>query len=401
MFKSIRNIIISIILMISLIVIIYVVPTLMHRKHHNGENVINYNSFEESTEIVLNSNLFKTTFYTCACVEIFNLIILSIFSIQNKVEKEYVRDTKLVIEPVLAEAIIDRKIGAKELVMTCISNMICKGNLKCINNDWIEAIHKNNLSDYEYRVMKMIFNNTDTIKFEDIKNIFKKDNMRTEELNDDLKYIKKAVFDTLINEKIYNIKCEKILNLMKIISKLLYVEIICLVFLILFQTTSTSDFIIINMALLFCMYIIKPIREIKALSDEPNLFNTMINIFGVTFIVPFIYAFALHMRDINFIIIFVFITILLLLNTIIFKKSNTHVFTKKGKEAYKKAYGLKSYIDDYSLMKERELESTILWDDYLTYAIAFGISNKVTNRFGEELMNANILLKKLDKFLKF
>ena len=93
--------------------------------------------------------------------------------------------------------------------------------------------------------------------------------------------------------------------------------------------------------------------------------------------------------------------IALIINIVLFKKAHTHLLTKEGREEYKKAYGLKSYIEDYSLMKDRELESTILWDDYLTYAIAFGISNKVTDRFGEEFMKANITLQNIDKFLRF
>lgn len=93
--------------------------------------------------------------------------------------------------------------------------------------------------------------------------------------------------------------------------------------------------------------------------------------------------------------------IALIINIVLFKKAHTHLLTKEGKEEYKKAYGLKSYIEDYSLMKERELDSNILWDDYLTYAIAFGISNKVTDRFGEGYMKANVTLQNIDKFLRF
>ena len=68
---------------------------------------------------------------------------------------------------------------------------------------------------------------------------------------------------------------------------------------------------------------------------------------------------------------------------------------------YKKALGLKAYIDDYSLMKERSLDSSIIWDDYLTYAIAFGISNKVTDLLGENIMKTNMLLQNIEKTLRF
>ena len=97
----------------------------------------------------------------------------------------------------------------------------------------------------------------------------------------------------------------------------------------------------------------------------------------------------------------IFYIVLLVINILLMKKANNHLLTPEGRKEYQKAYGLKSYIEDFSLMKERELDSTILWDDYLTYAIAFGISNKVTDRFDEEFMNINIILQKIDKFLRF
>lgn len=66
------------------------------------------------------------------------LVIVILLRRKNKVQKEYVRDTSMVIDPILAEAIIDRKIGAKELVMSCVANLVNKGNIECIENDTIK-----------------------------------------------------------------------------------------------------------------------------------------------------------------------------------------------------------------------------------------------------------------------
>lgn len=69
-------------------------------------------------------------------IEVICLLIVVVVNVKNRVPKTYVRDTKSVIEPILSEAIIDRKVGAKELIMTCISNLINKGNIECINILW-------------------------------------------------------------------------------------------------------------------------------------------------------------------------------------------------------------------------------------------------------------------------
>jgi uncharacterized membrane protein len=39
--------------------------------------------------------------------------------------------------------------------------------------------------------------------------------------------------------------------------------------------------------------------------------------------------------------------------------------------------GLKRYMEDFSLIKEKEVPELILWEKYLVYATAFGISEKV------------------------
>lgn len=78
-------------------------------------------------------------------------------------------------------------------------------------------------------------------------------------------------------------------------------------------------------------------------------------------------------------IIPIFIAILLFVCGIlcgkIAKKSRN--LTQKGaneKEAWK---GLKRYMEDFSLLNEREVPDLILWEKYLVYATAFGIADKV------------------------
>ena len=39
-------------------------------------------------------------------------------------------------------------------------------------------------------------------------------------------------------------------------------------------------------------------------------------------------------------------------------------------------------------------------DEYLAYSVAFSIPNKITSRFNEVLMNSNIILQRIDKFIR-
>lgn len=48
--------------------------------------------------------------------------------------------------------------------------------------------------------------------------------------------------------------------------------------------------------------------------------------------------------------------------------------TLKGKELLNKAYALKNYLKDYSLMKERTEEELVLWEYYLIYAVALDVN---------------------------
>lgn len=42
--------------------------------------------------------------------------------------------------------------------------------------------------------------------------------------------------------------------------------------------------------------------------------------------------------------------------------------------------GLKKYMDDFSLLNEKEVPDLVLWEKYLVYATTFGIAEKVLNQ---------------------
>ena len=53
------------------------------------------------------------------------------------------------------------------------------------------------------------------------------------------------------------------------------------------------------------------------------------------------------------------------------------ILTDTGKEEAKMWKGLKRYMEEYSLLNEKQAPDIVLWEKYLVYATAFGISEKV------------------------
>ena len=52
------------------------------------------------------------------------------------------------------------------------------------------------------------------------------------------------------------------------------------------------------------------------------------------------------------------------------------MYTKKGAKEYSKWKSFERFIEQYSLIKEREYESVVIWGKYLSYSIALGINKK-------------------------
>ncbi|MBP3595986.1 MAG: DUF2207 domain-containing protein [Clostridia bacterium] len=53
------------------------------------------------------------------------------------------------------------------------------------------------------------------------------------------------------------------------------------------------------------------------------------------------------------------------------------ILSEKGKEEELQWKGLKNYMNEFSLLKDKQVPDLVLWEKYLVYATAFGISKKV------------------------
>lgn len=63
------------------------------------------------------------------------------------------------------------------------------------------------------------------------------------------------------------------------------------------------------------------------------------------------------------------------------KFKNRISFTDKGIDLYENFIKFKNYLEDYSLIAERNLDEVKLWDDFMIYAAIYGISKKVYSNF--------------------
>ncbi len=65
-------------------------------------------------------------------------------------------------------------------------------------------------------------------------------------------------------------------------------------------------------------------------------------------------------------------------NAIYCKKitKNINLLTQKGIDQKEMWKGLKKYMEDFSLLNEKEVPSLVVWEQYLVYATAFGIADK-------------------------
>ncbi len=64
-------------------------------------------------------------------------------------------------------------------------------------------------------------------------------------------------------------------------------------------------------------------------------------------------------------------------------KKRINVLTQKGINEKEKWKGLKKYMEDFSLLNEKEIPAIEVWEEYLVYATAFGIAQKVLKQLKE------------------
>lgn len=62
---------------------------------------------------------------------------------------------------------------------------------------------------------------------------------------------------------------------------------------------------------------------------------------------------------------------------------NAKELTKKGQQELNEIYGLKHFLLDFSLIQERGVKETVVWQDYMVYALMLGIADKLEPQIRE------------------
>ena len=114
--------------------------------------------------------------------------------------------------------------------------------------------------------------------------------------------------------------------------------------------------------------------------DKSALYGVFTVIYVIlAFLVIGVMAYFDEMHAENFIIYAVGLMITLIINAIILgiMSWKVNIFSQKGIDEKEKWKAFKKYMEEFSLLKEKEVPSLVLWEKYLVFATAFGISEKV------------------------
>lgn len=362
--------------------------------------------FEEPIIYSLNEFFTYDIFSTIIMIILLILSISKIIKVKiikrhnkvNNIEKNYHRELSDLISPELSSTVIDNKFEIKTFVMSILLNLKINKKIN-VSNDEIKIIDINELSNIEILVLELIFNkdksllkNELVITFKEIKlNFSSKTNLDI--IKNKIKQIYELQLETLyqcdiydrnLGIKIKNTKKFAIINMIFLILEFIFIsdldwlKIILVVHLIL-ALLSNCSFIKIDSIQNYFISVFKEIR-------------VKVGIIIMTFI-----SLILIFIDPN--ILAVLILIVLILNICIFSFRDDEILTKNGVEEYKKLLGLKNFILDFSLLKEREIKDVILWEDYLVYATAFGISDKITKNIPQEILNINIVIHDVENLI--
>ncbi len=86
------------------------------------------------------------------------------------------------------------------------------------------------------------------------------------------------------------------------------------------------------------------------------------------------------------VLISIFVCLYRVLEQIIYMNKN-YKRTSKGKDLLNKAYALKNYLKDYSLIKDKSEKDLVLWEYYLIYAVALGVNETIEDEVIEKYLN--------------
>lgn len=357
--------------------------------------------------------------FNISAIDVFILVVtlfsITIFAISIEMNrksktKSYNRNTENLISPVLAETIIDGKTDLKNLIMTTIIQLSLKGNIEIIDNKTIKLIDRfNNLEEYELELLNLIFlPGKRIIEFSDINSIFSKSKDGAYIFAENLSRAKIKILEHLCKIKIMSEKYIKFITYMKTLSVLIMVNIPILTIFFLGALSFSINvdfaeileiFIFFNLFIGFFSFFIfagqssfkqETINIKKSAEKSKNRGYPTILYFLFIMFPIIISLFNLYIESQEY---FRKVLVIIILNFLIIFVNKTNALTDFGRKERLKLLELKNYINEYSLIKDRDLKSVVVWDEYLAYATAFGIPSKITSQIYESWYNMNITIQ--------
>ena len=358
------------------------------------DSSLSFEEWDENNEsIILNRRLLLLVLPWCLIIEAILLLPLVIVSINNNLiikKEEIVDNVNTLMEPYLIESIVDEKINSINLITTCIIKLVSKGNIENLDNNRLTLLNTSNINNVEKEIIKLLFlDGTEnislkecvgtTIKISDINNRIKNNREFSEAFYAKMKQIKVIIKEELVEKKIINPFWIPLLRIIRPIA--IYFAFM----LLLFISVLSHAGILIGSFGLFFIGVILVLSGYK-ISNHYFALSIIETATVVGFLLFTYFAFA---RIDYLFILFGIVAIILVL---IINEANIYVFTKKGREEYKKVRIFKKFIKNYSLIKNRDIDGVIVYDDYLVYASALGIMSTVTEKISQNLVNYNTIL---------
>lgn len=320
-----------------------------------------------------------------------------IFNINKEKVSSYRRETEDLLPPVLAESLIDGKIGLKELIMTTIIELSTRKNINIINNDTIELVSTNGLESYEKELVDIIFKDSRIIEFRDINRMFLESNTETLTFNSKITTIKNMITDKLSSMNLVSKSLSVINKIIRLISILLIINMPR------FFCSPSSK---INSAFLpISIFVIT--YYMFAFVQKSTMKETIIRIskggHALTFLYM-IFAFVLLFKAIigvaqYNVLFFIGVLLIIVLSVFTSYQCDKNVLTITGKYQRRELMKLKTFLNHYSLIADRNLQSAVIWDKYLAYATAFGMPNQITRTIYSTWNNLNLDLQVADKLI--
>lgn len=335
------------------------------------------------------------------------LIILILIIVINKIDKKKMytdikpyNDIDNVLLPAeIAEYVIDNKINNNNMIMSLLLDLKIRRNIDFINNTKIVLLNKDNLCNYEIDLIDSIFIDSNEIDLNNLNSYFINSNKKSKNFFKNLEHIKTAIKNATYSMNIYDSSIRNALNIIQC-----FILFICTNIILNIMSYPSHSGFEEYWFVYFFVYILYAISHKNNESIIPIFLNNTSSINKYKYIkkicIRIIFAIFIIGTIIQNGLACLDLIIYLLNFIIIFNLCNANVLTAYGIQEYNKILGLKKYIEDFSILEEKDSLDVTLWEKYLVYATAFGIPDKIIHKISEHSMNLNIFLQLLNNLLK-